>query len=132
MKGSLSPDAIIASRKAVIELEDSTSPLAVGIYVHAGGQATLDLPVGVPLNRVFGQANTPGVQYRMRLIRHVAPHFCFVFLRRIEMTKPPCDIVLRDCPRVLVHLLEQRATQTPRKGAAPTRQESATQTHIVA
>lgn len=105
LKAGPRPDAVIASGRADITLEDSTFPLALGIYTNQGGRATLDLPVGEPVDRVFDRTNLPGVEYRVRLKRHVVPYQWFVFLRRIEMNKPPCEIVLRDCPRVLVSLL---------------------------
>lgn len=99
------PDAIIASGKADIELTDSTFPIALGIYCLKGGSTTLDLPVRKPVTALFDSTNTPGVEYRMRLTRHIVPDQWFVFLRRIEMQRPPCKVILRDCPRVLVSLL---------------------------
>jgi hypothetical protein len=99
------PDAVIASGKADITLVDSTFPLALGVYTNKGGKAVLDLPVGEPIDRVFDHTNMPGVEYTVRLTRHVVPHQWFVFLRRIEMNKPPCEVVLRNCPRVIVSLL---------------------------
>lgn len=99
------PDAIIASGKADITLVDSTFPMALGIYTNAGGKTTLDLPVGKPVDAVYDGANLPGVEYRLSLTRHVVPYQWFVFLRRITMHRPPCEIVLRDCPRVLASVL---------------------------
>lgn len=99
------PDAIIASGKADIELTDSTFPIALGIYCLAGGSTTLDLPIREQVTATFDNSNTPGVEYRMKLTRHTVPDQWFVFLRRIEMERPPCKVILRDCPRVLVSLL---------------------------
>lgn len=99
------PDAIIASGKADITLVDSTFPMALGIYTNAGGKTTLDLPVGKPMDAVYDGTNLPGVEYRLSLTRHVVPYQWFVFLRRITMHRPPCEIVLQDCPRVLASLL---------------------------
>jgi hypothetical protein len=99
------PDAVIASGKADITLIDSTFPIAIGVYTNAGGSATFDLPVGEPVTRVFDGSNVPGAEYRMELTRHVVPYQWFLFLRRVSMDAPPCEVVLRDCPRVLVSLL---------------------------
>jgi len=99
------PDAVIASGKADIKLVDSTFPIALGVYTNAGGSVTLDLPVGEPVDRLFDGSNTPGVEYRLELVRHTVSNHWFVFLRNISMTAPPCDVVLRDCPKVLVSLL---------------------------
>ena len=99
------PDAVIASGKADISLTDSTFPIALGIYTNAGGSAVLDLPVAEPVDRLFDVSNVPGAPYRLELVRHTVPNHWFVFLRQISMNAPPCEVVLRDCPSVLVSLL---------------------------
>jgi hypothetical protein len=99
------PDAIIASGKADIELTDSSFPLALGVYCNKGGHAQLNLPIKKPVTTIFDGTNTPGVEYTMKLTRHIVPDMWFLFLRRMSMNMPQCTITIQHCPKVLVSLL---------------------------
>ncbi|MCH5372636.1 MAG: hypothetical protein JJ992_01565, partial [Planctomycetes bacterium] len=124
LKAGPRPDALIASGTADIELVDSQFPIALGIECDQGGRAELDLPVGEPISRVFDASNVPGIRYRMVLEHTVCQGHWFVFLRQILMDKPPCEIVLRDCPRCIVSLLTwnvQGELTIPRDLATPVR-----------
>ncbi|ASV76151.1 hypothetical protein THTE_3550 [Thermogutta terrifontis] len=95
------PDALIASGLADITLEDSVFPVALGIYTHQGGRATLNLPSNQPLDVVFdGNSLTPGVKWKLELIRTVVPRW-FVFLRNIGPTNLSCEIVLEQVEDVI-------------------------------
>lgn len=99
------PDSIIMSGKADVVLEDSTYPMALGLYANTGGTATLDLPVDQSITKTFDETVIPGVQWRLKMVDSAVPGFWFVFLRRVSADGPPYEVVLGDCPKILPALL---------------------------
>lgn len=105
-----SPDSIIIIGKADVVLEDSSFPLALGLYTEKGGQVTLDLPINEPLTRTFdGSALLGAEKYKAVLKNVTVPHW-FVMVRNIWPNNPPCEIVLDRCESLLLSLLGHGVT----------------------
>lgn len=101
------PDAILLANLADVELTDCKFPIAVGVFADQGGEVTLDLPVGDPVDKVFDDTVIPGCSYRAKLTRHVVDRQWFVFVRSIKPVNqaPSYRVVLNDCPSILPSVL---------------------------
>lgn len=104
LKRGPNPDSIIMDGKGDVELSDSTYMIALNLPLR-GGEATLDLPNGVPITRTFDGASLPGVNFQLKLNDVTVPDFWFVFFREVSMQGPRTDITLRNCRKILPSIM---------------------------
>ncbi len=106
------PDSIIIAGRGDVIVKDSKFAIALNLYAHSGGKATLDLPINRPITTIFDRATLPGVQYRLELVNVTVPNYWFLFLRNVSMQGPLCEITLRDCVKILPAILGHNLTGT--------------------
>jgi hypothetical protein len=104
LKRGPNPDSIIMAGKGDVELSDSTYMIALNLPMR-GGEATLDLPNGVPITRTFDGSNLTGVDFQLKLKDVTVPDFWFVFFREVSMQGPPTEITLRSCRKILPSIM---------------------------
>lgn len=104
MKQGPSPDSLIISGKADVEMTDCKFVIGLNLYCLRGGKYSLDLPVNKRFSAEYDPSNLP-VDYRLKLTNHLVPDQWFVFFRRIEPGKPEMEVTLNEAPNFLPHLL---------------------------
>lgn len=101
LKAGENPDSVIVCGKAEVKLKDSSFDVALHLPAYTGKEVTLDLPVGVPIDRSFNRDLIPGVEYSLRMQDSVVPTVWFAFFVSV---KPEGEITrynLRDCPNLV-------------------------------